>query len=120
MPARKRCTLSSRGVVSGWPRYICSAPPERAMAVNRNKQTWTMRWLVGIGVFVGIRASSTFQADVLKSVLRLLLASGRIAVRAVWCQSLLPAHEQRKTSARRAGIGRHTQLDDGLGLFDLD
>ena len=27
---------------------------DSAMAVNRNRQTWTMRWLAGIGVFVGM------------------------------------------------------------------
>src|SRR5262245_2352313 len=48
MPARKRCTLSSRGVVSGWPTYNCSAPPNSAITANRNRQTCTMRWLAGI------------------------------------------------------------------------
>ena len=33
------------------------------MAANRNRQTWTMRWLVGIGVFVGTEACSVAASD---------------------------------------------------------
>src|SRR4051812_26729474 len=45
-PAMKRCTLSSRGVVSGCPRYICSEPPKRAIAATMNRQIRTTVWLV--------------------------------------------------------------------------
>src|SRR5688572_16393545 len=49
MPARKRWMLSSRGVVSGWPRYSCSGPPMSAIAAARNRQTCTIRCEMGMG-----------------------------------------------------------------------
>ncbi len=36
-PAMKRCTLSSRGVVSGCPKYICKVPPNMPIAAKMNK-----------------------------------------------------------------------------------
>src|SRR5947209_10962709 len=44
-----RWTLSKRGEVSGCPRYICSEPPKVAMAAKRNRQTWTIIWLIVSG-----------------------------------------------------------------------
>jgi hypothetical protein len=53
----KRCTLSSRGKVSGCPRNIWSVPPSMAIAATRNRQTCTTRWLIGIGELEGTALS---------------------------------------------------------------
>src|SRR5688572_19623636 len=53
----KRCTLSRRGVVSGWPRNICTEPPNSEMAVTRKRQTCTTRWLGSMVAGVGMSIS---------------------------------------------------------------
>ena len=54
-------TLSSRGDVSGWPRYIWSEPPKIAIAANRRSPIRTMCWLTERALFMALPSQGSDQ-----------------------------------------------------------